>query len=128
MILDGVRVVELTAWVAGPCGNCAGWYDGGRRAWFVSEADGSAHLYSVAKGGGDRRQLTSGSWEVLDVELSADGSAFELTTNEGSPFEQHYFRMPIAGGAIQPANRPGGRSARHPVRSAPRASRCATPP
>jgi dipeptidyl aminopeptidase/acylaminoacyl peptidase len=70
----------------------------GQRAWFVSEADGYAHLYSVARGGGDRRQLTSGMWEVLGVELTHDDRAFALTTNEGSPFEQHVWRMPLAGG------------------------------
>jgi dipeptidyl aminopeptidase/acylaminoacyl peptidase len=65
----------------------------------VSEADGFAHIYSVAKDGGDRRQLTSGRWEVLEAALSPDGRSFELRTNEGTPFEQHFYRMPIAGGA-----------------------------
>jgi dipeptidyl aminopeptidase/acylaminoacyl peptidase len=92
-------VLRDSAWVAGPCAGCGGWYDGGRRAWFVSEADGFAHLYSVARGGGDRRQLTRGRWEVLGASLSADGTAFELTTNEGSPFEQHFSRLPVGGGA-----------------------------
>ena len=91
-------VLRDTAWVGGPCSNCAGWMPDGQRAWFVSEADGYAHLYSVARGGGDRRQLTSGMWEVLGVELTHDDRAFALTTNEGSPFEQHVWRMPLAGG------------------------------
>ncbi|HEU4630598.1 MAG TPA: prolyl oligopeptidase family serine peptidase [Gemmatimonadaceae bacterium] len=96
--LRTLDVLRDTAWVAGPCFGCAGWYDEGRRAYFVSEADGYAHLYSVAKGGGDRRQLTSGQFEVNAVDLSADGRSFELHTSEGSPFEQHFYRMPIAGG------------------------------
>ncbi|HEX6631884.1 MAG TPA: prolyl oligopeptidase family serine peptidase, partial [Gemmatimonadaceae bacterium] len=91
-------VLRDSAWVAGPCFGCAGWYDEGRRAYFVSEADGYAHLYGVAKGGGEATQLTSGQFEVNGVALSADGRSFELTTSEGSPFEQHFYRMPIAGG------------------------------
>ena len=87
-----------TAWVAGPCFGCAGWVDGGNTAWFVSEADGYAHIYTVPRGGGERRQLTSGPWEVLGVQLSDDGRDFLMTTNEGSPFEQHFYRMSVRGG------------------------------
>jgi dipeptidyl aminopeptidase/acylaminoacyl peptidase len=96
--LRTLDVLTDTAWVAGPCSSCGGWYDGGRRAWFVSERDGFAHLYTVARDGGDVRQLTSGRWEVLDARLSPDGRSFGLTTNEGSPFEQHFWRMPVTGG------------------------------
>jgi dipeptidyl aminopeptidase/acylaminoacyl peptidase len=97
--LQRVDVLRDSAWVNGPCFGCGGWYDDGRRFWFVSEADGFAHLYTMAADGSDRRQLTSGRWEVLAVTLSSDGRSFYLTTNEGSPFEQHFFRMPTAGGA-----------------------------
>ncbi|MHB1225639.1 MAG: DPP IV N-terminal domain-containing protein, partial [Gemmatimonadaceae bacterium] len=92
-------VLTDSAWVAGPCFGCAGWVDGGATAWFVSEADGYAHIYTVPRGGGERRQLTSGRWEVLGAEVSEDGRYFLLTTNEGSPFEQHFSRMPVSGGA-----------------------------
>jgi acetyl esterase/lipase len=88
-----------TAWVGGPCGGCAGFYDGGRRAWWVSEADGYAHLYSANTDGSDRKQMTSGRWEVMSVQLSNDGKSFYLTSSEGSPYEQHFFQMPVTGGA-----------------------------
>jgi dipeptidyl aminopeptidase/acylaminoacyl peptidase len=88
-----------SAWVAGPCFGCAGWFDGGKRFYFVSEADGYAHLYSMAADGTDRKQLTSGKWEVSGVSLSRDGKSFYLTTSEESPFEQHSYRMAISGGA-----------------------------
>ncbi len=101
-----------SAWVAGPCFGCGGWYDGGRRFWFVSEADGYAHLYTMATGGGDRRQLTSGRWEVNDVTLSRDGRSFYLTTSEQSPFEQHFYRMPVDGGPPEKlTSRVGGHNA-----------------
>jgi dipeptidyl aminopeptidase/acylaminoacyl peptidase len=88
-----------SAWVAGPCFGCGGWYDGGKRFWFVSEADGYAHLYTMSGDGSDKRQLTKGAWEVNAVSLSRDGKSFYLTTSEESPFEQHMYRMPVTGGA-----------------------------
>jgi dipeptidyl aminopeptidase/acylaminoacyl peptidase len=43
--------------------------------------------------------MTSGNWEVLAVQLSADRRSFELNTSEPSPFTRQAYRMPIAGGA-----------------------------
>ena len=54
-----VDTLHDSAWVAGPCFGCGGWYDGGRRFWFVSEADGYAHLYTMAGDGSDRRQANA---------------------------------------------------------------------
>jgi dipeptidyl aminopeptidase/acylaminoacyl peptidase len=96
--LQTLDVLKDSAWVGGPCYGCGGWYDGGKRFWFVSEADGYAHIYTMNVNGGDRRQLTSGKWEVTGAQLSADKRFFELHSSEGSPFEQHFFRMPVSGG------------------------------
>jgi dipeptidyl aminopeptidase/acylaminoacyl peptidase len=94
-----VSTLKDSAWVAGPCFGCGGWYDGGRRFYFVSEADGYAHLYTMNADGGDLKQLTKGQWEVNGVSLSRDGKNFYLTTSEQSPFERHFYRMPVEGGA-----------------------------
>ena len=88
-----------TAWVGGPCNGCTGFYDGGRRVWYVSEANGYAHLYSSRVDGTDRRQLTDGKWEVMTVQLSTDGKSFFMTTSEVSPYEQSFYQMPVGGGA-----------------------------
>jgi len=90
-----------TAWIGGPCSNCGGWYDHGRRIWYASEADGFSHLYSIAPDGNGRLQLTKGRWEVRDVALSPDQRWFYLQTNEVSPFEQHLYRMSATGGALE---------------------------
>jgi dipeptidyl aminopeptidase/acylaminoacyl peptidase len=95
-VLDQLRD---SAWVGGPCGGCGGWYAGGTRAWFVSEATGYAQLWSVAADGTDRRALTSGAFEVFTVALSQDKQHFLLHTSEGSPYERHWWRLPVAGGA-----------------------------
>jgi dipeptidyl aminopeptidase/acylaminoacyl peptidase len=91
-----------TAWVAGPCpfwgsNNCVGWLPDGR-AYFVSERSGYAHLYTVNADGGNVRQLTSGNWEVQNVELSPRRERFLMTTNEGSPHHQHFWSMNFDGG------------------------------
>jgi dipeptidyl aminopeptidase/acylaminoacyl peptidase len=98
--LATIDVVRDTAWVGGPCYPCGGVLPGSDRVWFVSEADGYAHLYTMGSDGSDRRQLTKGKWEVLDVNLTGDRKAFELHTSETSPFERHFYRMLVDGGAM----------------------------
>jgi dipeptidyl aminopeptidase/acylaminoacyl peptidase len=101
--LRTIDTLRDSAWVltgrggANACGLCAGWI-GSDRVWFTSEADGYAHLYSAAADGSDRRQLTSGRWEVLAVDLSADQRAFYLTTSEASLFDAQLYRMSVNGG------------------------------
>jgi dipeptidyl aminopeptidase/acylaminoacyl peptidase len=98
--LHKIETLADTAWVGGPCANCAGWYDGGKRIWYVSEATGYAHLYTAAALGGDVRQLTKGTWEVRDARLSRDGRTFDLITNDPSPFDEHLFSLPVNGGRL----------------------------
>jgi dipeptidyl aminopeptidase/acylaminoacyl peptidase len=86
------------AWVGGPGLLKAGWLPGGDRVYFVSERTGFAHLYTAPVAGGRARALTSGAWEVTDVELSRDGSRFFLTTSEVHPGERHLYSVPAAGG------------------------------
>jgi dipeptidyl aminopeptidase/acylaminoacyl peptidase len=95
MVTDALRD---SAWVNGPCFGCAGWLPDGR-AWFVSEASGYAHLYAAQPDGGARTALTSGAWEVLQVDVSPDRRWFWLHTSETSPFVREFWRMPITGGA-----------------------------
>ena len=97
--MDTVDVLRDTAWIEGPCFACGGWLGNGKRAWFVSEADGWAHIYTVNADGSDRTQLTKGKWEVLDADLSPDKKWFWMHTSEPSPYERQFFRMPASGGA-----------------------------
>jgi dipeptidyl aminopeptidase/acylaminoacyl peptidase len=115
--LTTLETARDSAWIGGPCAfGCAGWYDGGKRFFYVSEATGYSHLYTVNADGSDRRQLTSGKWEVLDVDLSADGKTFYLRTNEPSPFEEQFYTMPVSGG---PRTRITTKSGRHVVTVSP---------
>ena len=105
--LTSVDVLRDSAWIGGPCEGCTGWLDDGR-VWFVSEADGYAHLYSAAPDGSARRQLTSGKWEVMSASLTPDRRTFMLETSEGSPFERHVYRMASTGGARTRLTRSAG--------------------
>ncbi|MBV9774574.1 MAG: S9 family peptidase [Gemmatimonadetes bacterium] len=86
-----------TAWVGGPGLFTAGWLPGGR-VYFVSERTGYAHLYTVPAAGGEATPLTSGKWEVTDVQLAPDRRTFYLTTSETHPGERNLYVVPAAGG------------------------------
>ncbi|MFL5602946.1 MAG: prolyl oligopeptidase family serine peptidase [Gemmatimonadaceae bacterium] len=100
--LTSLETLRDTAWVGGPCNDCGGWFGSGSgRIWYVSEADGFSHLYTIAPDGTNKQQITRGRWEIRDVTLSPDRRWFYVTTNEVSPFEQHLYRMPTAGGLME---------------------------
>ncbi len=70
-VLTALDTLRDSAWVEGPAYGEAGWLDGGKRIWYVSEADGWAHLYSMSATGGDReaaheRQVGGGRRRALE--------------------------------------------------------------
>ena len=90
--------VHDDAWIDGPGASTLGWLPDNSHVYFESERDGFAHLYTVAISGGDPVQLTSGQFEVSDVQLSPDKTKFYFTSSEGSPFERHFYSMAFTGG------------------------------
>ena len=88
------------AWIGGPGMNTLGWMKNDHDVYFQSEKTGYSQLYSVsADGGAEPKPLTSGSFEVIEAQLSEDKSTFYLTTSEVSPYERHFYSMPAGGGA-----------------------------
>ncbi|MBI1228062.1 MAG: alpha/beta fold hydrolase [Bacteroidetes bacterium] len=95
------------AWIGGPgiggwsgsSGNF-GWVNNST-VWFQSEETGYSHLYTVNVITGEKQALTSGKFEILDVELSLDKRFFYLNSNKETPFEHHFYRLPIAGGNME---------------------------
>ncbi|MVM37427.1 prolyl oligopeptidase family serine peptidase [Spirosoma sp. HMF3257] len=95
------------AWVAGPginwqgMGSASGnmnFLADNQTLWFQSEADGYSHIYTVNVLTGEKKQLTSGKFEVQQVQLSKDKTQFFIQTNEVHPGEQHFYRMAVTGG------------------------------
>jgi dipeptidyl aminopeptidase/acylaminoacyl peptidase len=78
-----------------------GWLPDNRRIWFLAEHDGWMHLYTVdaTSAPPQRRQLTSGRFEIDRVQLSPDGSTFYLESTEQHPGERHLYAISVDGGA-----------------------------
>jgi dipeptidyl aminopeptidase/acylaminoacyl peptidase len=88
------------AWIGGPgigFGRNIGWIDD-NTVWFQSESSGYSHLYTINIKTNDRKALTSGKYEVQQVQLSNDKKFFYIITNEVHPGEQHFYRLAIADG------------------------------
>jgi dipeptidyl aminopeptidase/acylaminoacyl peptidase len=83
--------------VGGPTGSL-GWVDDGKTLWFTSEETGYVHLYTYNISTSKKTALTSGKFEVQNVDLSNDRKFFYITTNEVHPGEKHYYRLPVTGG------------------------------
>lgn len=86
------------AWVGGPGSFSLGWLPDNKRVYYQSERDGFAHLYTVSIDGGQPTQLTSGAFEVSDVQISQDKTKFYFTSSEGSFFERNFYSMSFDGG------------------------------
>lgn len=90
------------AWIGGPgvrsWSGGIGWLPDGRTIHFQSEKTGYSHLYTMDVVTGAVKQLTDGPFEVFSPQLSKDGKTWFFTSSEGSPFERHLYRMPVAGG------------------------------
>ncbi|HKO01487.1 MAG TPA: DPP IV N-terminal domain-containing protein, partial [Thermoanaerobaculia bacterium] len=87
------------AWVNNSRATEVGWLRDNATVWYLSEASGWSHLYTVPWTGGGARQLTDGKWEVTSATLANDGKSFLLTTSEPSLYEHQLYRLPVAGGA-----------------------------
>ncbi|MEJ7914195.1 MAG: prolyl oligopeptidase family serine peptidase [Chitinophagaceae bacterium] len=69
--------------------------------WYQSEATGYSHLYTVNVRSGVKTALTSGKFEVQQVELSFNKKNFYITTNEAHPGEKHFYRLSVNGGKME---------------------------
>jgi dipeptidyl aminopeptidase/acylaminoacyl peptidase len=78
-----------------------GWLQDSKRMWFLAEHDGWMHLYTVdaTATAPVKKQLTSGAFEIDNVELSTDGSTFYFRSTEIHPGERHVYAMRVDGGA-----------------------------
>jgi dipeptidyl aminopeptidase/acylaminoacyl peptidase len=91
------------AWVGGPGTGFGtgtfGWVD--NKLWFQSEETGYSHLYIYDFAAGKKQALTSGNFEVQNVDLSNDKKSFYITTNEVHPGEKHFYKLPATGGKAE---------------------------
>jgi dipeptidyl aminopeptidase/acylaminoacyl peptidase len=100
------------AWIGGPgissFGGGTGWVDN-QHFYFQSEASGYSHIYVVDVATGDKKQLTTGKWEVQSLRLSNDKNDFYFTANLEHPGVADFYRMPVTGGtAVKLTSMKGG--------------------
>jgi dipeptidyl aminopeptidase/acylaminoacyl peptidase len=87
------------AWIGGPgIGGNIGWIDG-NTIYFQSEATGYSHIYTLNVKSGDKKQITSGKYEVQTLQLSNDKKSFYFTANMEHPGITHFYKIPVLGGA-----------------------------
>jgi dipeptidyl aminopeptidase/acylaminoacyl peptidase len=93
------------AWIGGPSVSGFPDYNSGwindQTFYFQSEATGYSHLYTINVTTKEKKALTSGNYEVLNVQLSKSKKYFYITTNEVHPGEQHFYRLPVTGGKAE---------------------------
>ena len=88
------------AWIGGPgVGRDVKWIDN-QRFYFQSEATGYSHLYTYNVNNGEKKQLTSGKWEVQQVQLSKDKTTFYISGNKEHPGITHFYKMNVNGGEL----------------------------
>ena len=95
------------AWISGPGigysfgGGTLGWLPDNKHIYFQSEESGYSHLYLLNVETGEKKQLTSGNFEVFDPFLSNNKKSWYLTTSEVHPGERHFYRMSLMGGKME---------------------------
>jgi dipeptidyl aminopeptidase/acylaminoacyl peptidase len=90
------------AWIGGPGinsfgGGSVGWVDN-THFYYQSEATGYSHIYVVDVVSGDKKQITSGKYEVSTLRLSNNKKDFYFTANIEHPGITHFYRIPVTGG------------------------------
>jgi len=88
------------AWIGGPgVARDVKWLDN-QRFYFQSEATGYSHLYTYNINTGEKKQLTSGNWEVQQVQLSKDKTTFYISGNKEHPGITHFYKLNANGGEL----------------------------
>lgn len=91
------------AWIGGPgisnwnmVQGTLGWLKDNETIFFQSEASGYSHLYTLNTTSKKMIQLTTGNWEVHDVQLSKDGSKFFIHANKTHPGNRGFYHLTIS--------------------------------
>ncbi|MEO6520886.1 MAG: prolyl oligopeptidase family serine peptidase [Mucilaginibacter sp.] len=89
------------AWIGGPgissYGSSTGWLDN-QHFYYQSEASGYSHIYIIDVATAEKKQITSGKWEVQTLKLSNNKKDFYFTANMDHPGVTDFYRVPVSGG------------------------------
>src|SRR5215217_1822052 len=86
------------AWIQGPgLFSSPIWLDE-NTILFQSEATGYSHIYKSDINTGLKTQLTTGNYEVSNLQVSRDKKYLYFTSNQQHPGDYQFYRMPVNGG------------------------------
>jgi len=88
------------AWIGGPGAGEVGWLDADR-IYYRSEASGYAHIYVADVNTGVKKQLTTGKWEVQELQVSKDQRFFYFKANKEHPGITHFYKLSVNGGVVE---------------------------
>ncbi|MFP5079295.1 prolyl oligopeptidase family serine peptidase [Pedobacter sp. JCM 36344] len=90
------------AWIGGPGVGARnlGWLNNSQ-IYYQSEATGYSHLYVANVATLEKKQLTSGKWEVQGLQLSKDKKTFYISGNKEHPGITHFYKLNAQGGNLQ---------------------------
>lgn len=87
------------AWIGGPgigewdfYPGTLGYFSDGKTVFYQSEKTGFSHLYSYSSQTKEKRTITSGNWEVREVNVLANGAKLYCSTNTSHPGNRDVYR------------------------------------
>ena len=105
--LEKLTIKELNhqhdeAWIGGPGISSwneevavLDWLEDGKSFYFQSEETGYSHLYSFDIKTGTKKTLSSGNFEIHQVQLSKDKKRFFITANKTHPGNRDFYHLDI---------------------------------
>jgi len=92
------------AWIGGPGIGYGvsdiGWMPDNEQVYFQSEESGFSHIYTAHVQTGAKKALTSGKFEISNLQLSRDKKSWYFNANKQHPGDVQFYRMPLAGGEM----------------------------
>jgi len=74
------------------------WFDNGAYFTWVSERDGWRHVYLISCSGQEVRCITSGDYDILNIQCIDDkGGWLYFTASPENPTQRYLFRVPLSG-------------------------------
>ncbi len=74
------------------------WFDNGAYFTWVSERDGWRHVYLISRSGQDLRCITSGDYDILNIQCIDDKEGWlYFTASPENPTQRYLFRIPLSG-------------------------------
>ena len=71
------------------------WLEDGKSFYFQSEETGYSHLYSFDIETGTKKAISSGNFEIHQVQLSKDKKRFFITANKTHPGNRDFYHLDI---------------------------------